>query len=80
MRADGLWLGGAQGIAGVGRVKHSIKPKRDAALLANQAFAVHAGLLRAECNNPELADNPFWTMLKQDAYERFFTAFKEVGQ
>ena len=60
--------------------RNTNKPGRDAALIASQAFAVHAGLLRAEHSNRELADNPFWTMLKQDAFERFAVAFGEVGQ
>lgn len=49
-------------------------------LRAEQAFAVHAGLLGLEELRPELKHNPFWTMLRQDAYERFAVAFEEVGK
>ena len=38
---------------------------------AADAFAVHAALLRAEANDPDLRKNPQWTMTRQDAYERF---------
>lgn len=47
---------------------------------AEQAFAVHANLLGLEELRPELKHNPFWTMTKQDAYERFALAFEEVGK
>lgn len=47
-------------------------------LRAEQAFAVHAGLLGLEELRPELKHNPYWTMLRQDAYERFAVAFDEV--
>lgn len=36
-----------------------------------QAFAAHAALIKMELRHPSLKDNPFWTMLRQDAYERF---------
>lgn len=42
---------------------------------ADLAFAVHTTLLTAERVNPALADNPFWTVLRQDAYENFMIAF-----
>lgn len=48
-------------------------------LRAEQAFAVHANLLGLEELRPELKHNPFWTMIRQDAYERFSLAFEEVG-
>lgn len=43
---------------------------------AKQTFEAHAALLRAERDNPALRDNPAWTMLRQDAFERFNDAFK----
>lgn len=45
---------------------------------AAQAYDVHAALLRMERIKPDLRDNPFWIMLKQDAYERFHVAFEAV--
>lgn len=41
------------------------------------AFNAHAALVRAEKQDPHLKDNPFWTMLRQDAYERFHFVFGE---
>jgi hypothetical protein len=41
---------------------------------AGMAYAAHQALLMAEHAAPELADNPYWTMLRQDAYERFTLA------
>lgn len=49
-------------------------------LSAERAFNVHAALLGLEELRPELKHNPFWTMTRQDAYERFALAFEEVGQ
>lgn len=46
---------------------------------ADQAFAAHRALLVIEARQPELRDNPVWTMLRQDAFERFALAFQEVG-
>lgn len=42
---------------------------------ARDAFAVHAALLKAERDDPKLSDNPQWTVLRQDAYEAFRSAF-----
>lgn len=42
---------------------------------ARDAFAVHAALLKAERDDPSLSRNPQWTLLRQDAYERFSNAF-----
>lgn len=42
------------------------------------AFQVHRALLMAERTEPSLRDNPYWTMLKQDAYERFALAFERA--
>lgn len=49
-------------------------------LRADQAFAVHANLLGLEELRPELKQNPYWTMIRQDAYERFELAFEDVGK
>lgn len=43
---------------------------------ADQAFKAHRALLLAEIANAGLAANPFWTMIRQDAYERFANAFE----
>lgn len=45
---------------------------------ASDAYAVHSAMLRMERFNPELRSNPQWTILRQDAFERFAEAFKEV--
>ena len=42
---------------------------------AERAFEVHAALIKAEAGNRALKDNPVWTMLRQDAFERFSHAF-----
>lgn len=42
---------------------------------AAQAFEVHAALIKAEADHRSLKDNPVWTMLRQDAFERFSLAF-----
>lgn len=46
---------------------------------ADTAFKAHAALLEAEARDPALRLNPYWTMLRQDAYERFASAFAKVG-
>ena len=46
---------------------------------ADQAFAAHAAIMRAQAGNPALSDNPFWTILRQDAYERFAVEFAKLG-
>ena len=43
---------------------------------AREAFDVHAALLKAQRENPALLRNPQWTVLRQDAYEAFCSAFK----
>ncbi len=43
---------------------------------AHDAFAVHAALCRCERELPSLRDNPQWTLLRQDAFERFATCFE----
>lgn len=50
--------------------------RRSNSTRAEQAYDVHAALLRMERIQPNLRDNPFWIMLKQDAYERFHIAFE----
>lgn len=49
-----------------------------AAEKADLAFQAHSALLKAERERPELRKNPFWTMLRQDAFERFAEAFERV--
>lgn len=46
---------------------------------AKLAFEAHAALLVAEAANPSLSNNPAWTVLRQDAYERFASAYRKVG-
>lgn len=47
-------------------------------IAAARAFEVHAALVKAQRDNPRLADNPIWTMMKQDAFERFSLAFERA--
>lgn len=49
-----------------------------AAEKADQAYKVHCELVKLEQEHPELKDNPCWTIQRQDAYERFASAFMEV--
>lgn len=44
---------------------------------AEQAFAAHRALLLAEVDNQSLRNNPYWILLRQDAYERFAAAMGE---
>jgi hypothetical protein len=44
---------------------------------AEQAFAAHAAILKAQVADRSLVDNPFWIMLRQDAYERAFNEFEK---
>lgn len=46
--------------------------------LADLAFHAHAALLRMTALDPRLADNPFWTMMRQDAFERFYHAMEKI--
>ena len=50
-------------------------PNKDAESKAIMAFDAHCALLLQEAANPALVHNPFWTMLRQDAYERFHVAY-----
>lgn len=43
---------------------------------AANAYAVHAALKRAERDDPELLNNPEWTLMRLDAFERFADAFE----
>lgn len=49
-----------------------------AARVADNAFRAHMALVIAEKDNPDLKDNPHWTLLRQDAFERFAAAFVKV--
>lgn len=46
---------------------------------AELAFAAHCALVKAETENPALANNPFWTMLRHDTWEAFVTAYEKVS-
>ena len=46
---------------------------------ATDAFAVHCALLKAECYDPDLRKNPQWTVLRQDAFERWSNAFSVLA-
>lgn len=43
---------------------------------ARNAFDAHSAILKAQRENPSLCKNPAWTILRQDAYERFAQAFE----
>jgi hypothetical protein len=45
---------------------------------AESAFMAHKALIRAEQANPSLKDNPDWTLLRLEAFERFSEAFERV--
>lgn len=45
---------------------------------AQNAYLAHIALLTAEIADPALRDNPAWTILRQDAFERFATAYERV--
>lgn len=45
--------------------------ERDSEQRRQEAWQVHQVLMLVEASTPSLRTNPFWTMLKQDAYERF---------
>lgn len=46
---------------------------------ADDAFAAHAALLKAEARDQRLKRNPEWTIIRQDAFERFTLAFREAN-
>lgn len=45
---------------------------------ADHAFRAHMALVNAEKADPKLKDNPHWTLLRQEAFERFAEAFERV--
>lgn len=46
---------------------------------ADLAFAAHTALLAAEVANPALRDNPCWTLLRQEAFDQFASAYQRIG-
>lgn len=46
---------------------------------ADLAFEVHQALMKAEADNPSLRENPFWAVLRSDAYGEFCRAFARAG-
>ena len=40
------------------------------------AWQAYAAIMRCETGRPDLKENPFWTMLRHDAYERFVIEFE----
>ena len=42
---------------------------------ANAAWEAHSELLKAMMRNPDLRDNPVWTMLRHEAYETLCAAY-----
>jgi hypothetical protein len=49
-----------------------------AADIADNALRAHMALVKAEKDNPALKANPHWSLLRQDAFERFAEAFQKV--
>jgi hypothetical protein len=45
---------------------------------AEQAWEAHSMLLLIEVRIPTLRNNPFWTVLRQDAFERFALELGEI--
>ncbi|WP_103729002.1 hypothetical protein [Novosphingobium sp. HII-3] len=45
---------------------------------ARAAWDAHSELMRAMIRNPNLRDNPVWSMLRQDAYEHLCEAFGSI--
>lgn len=45
---------------------------------ADDAFAAHAALVKAERDNPRLADNEHWQALRDTAFARFLAAFRRA--
>lgn len=54
-------------------MKRALRPAPH--LAAEQAFAAHAAMVRAEAREPALKDNPCWTLLRREAFARFDRAF-----
>lgn len=42
---------------------------------ANDAFEAHRALMLMEVRSPQLAENPAWTVLRQEAFAQFAMAF-----
>ncbi|PTR06420.1 hypothetical protein C8K11_12033 [Novosphingobium sp. GV055] len=53
--------------------------RRGSSLAAEQAFAAHAAMVRAEAREPDLKDNPCWTLLRREAFSRFDRAFGDTN-
>lgn len=45
---------------------------------ADMAYEVHAALLKTERDNPALADNRLWGVLRKDAYGVFMRSFEKL--
>lgn len=45
---------------------------------AQQAYEAHAAIMRQTAATPALLDNPYWTMLRQDAFERAMVEIEAV--
>lgn len=43
---------------------------------SDAAWQAYAAIMRCETRRPDLKENPFWTMLRHDAYERFVIEFE----
>ena len=56
-------------------MKQSTLSRKDRAELA---FAANCAILKAQAADPILFRNPFWTMLRQDSYERFMEEFEAM--
>lgn len=46
---------------------------------AMDAYDAHRAVLMAEQKDPALRQNPFWTMIRQDAFEQFARAFSVIS-
>jgi hypothetical protein len=46
--------------------------------MADDAYAAHAALVRAEKADPSLIGNPHWKALRDSAYARFRSALEAV--
>ena len=46
---------------------------------AMQAQEAHYAIVRATAAQPSLRANPFWTLIRQDAYERFAIEFQKLS-
>lgn len=47
---------------------------------ANQAWEAHSTLVKAMIGNPELRDNPIWTMFRNEAYYLLQEAFGSIHE